>query len=62
MINYAAANMNQNPEIYPIESLYTHLSKNNTYYTNDKVDGAIADVLNSYYNFYIVLNWKKRIK
>ena len=46
MINYAAENMNKNPEIYPIESLYTHLSNNTTYYTNDKLDTAITEVLN----------------
>ncbi len=47
MINFAAANMNQNVEIYPIESLYNHIAQNNTYNTNDKLDSAISEVLNS---------------
>jgi hypothetical protein len=47
MINYAAANMSQNVEIYPIESLYSHIAQNNAYNTNEKLDNAISDVLNS---------------
>jgi hypothetical protein len=49
MMNYAAASINQK-ELFPIESLYSqNLGQQNTtiYYTNEKIDKEIKDILKS---------------
>lgn len=48
MINYAASMNIERDNIYPIESLYTQVLKTKDgqkYFTNDKIDKAISEIL-----------------